>query len=1092
MAAVAPAPRTEGGMDQPGAGPQKPAAEDAVPREAQSWTFGQYIRWRPLPWWLCFFGGIFLLTKFQLVYNDSPCAVLGTPDPVTSADVKKAFRSMSMCTHPDRIRGRLKREPTKAELRRGEILFNRASVAKDELTKMLKMSRKKEVMCYQGEMEMAIMACFAQAGSMLSSLGMGDIFGMAFDLFWNIVTFEAGFFNTLLSLLWLGFVFRLVKQFVMYLWTMGIIRGFVALVTTVVIGPVPTLINFLFLPVIRMAVFINEFLRPEHSDAQPAPADDARVTAPPVTDTTPSVSYTAGLAASTAGVAVSKEDVLRLRQRKKRETDEEKDKKNKALLAGAAEATAALKEGAPAGLTPMPEGAWACVAWAHKEPVKARQAAATAVQFDLLLILTKPVIPLCMLIASGQVWNGLISSMVIGHALRKWVPQMSYEAHHLLVSSFGVVHTLLGVSASQVEDYANREGTKVLHLAWSWSFKDVLSVMHMCQLGATVTAMSSLGNEPSYAASFGAGIALRMALAQDTFRSVGVARMAGDWIEANMRSLGVSMDAAEEVVVYSGGGIGDCAGLVWLMLMPLLSTLQQLGTDSFMKPCFVQVVMLARMELNASNGALANFWVAMLFGCVGESLLSTYDIRGPVRQIVFLLSLAVKLIFVACYRGRVSSVQGAYPGLKKLAGGKWREAAQAKMPAAAQVLVVGAGVTGSFLAMMLKNAGVSVRVLDKAPSPGGRMSTYGLRGTQTAGDFPLDRDNCSSASDLGANPVLARSDMGAQYISTRSRADHPQLGPLYEELLRERVLRQFEGKFEGPDPYGGADVRHFTSPEGFEALSRHFLAAAGVQPEFGTVLDELSLDAEGQLQLRVSRDKNVAQESLAGPVIVVLTQPVPQILGQTSEDPLRGNFLDFVDSSLLEDLRKVQYSSRFAAAVFFDAKFKWPYDFTVQYFTGGDVRYVCHDSSKRGATGESMSSIVVHSGVPLGVELLEEEEPFTEAWARMRKDLATKMPEVDWASASATKVVKWRYSQIYKGIVGERPAANWVWGDEEVEKAKPGVVTLFRKGQVLGLLAGDATAPTSNFESCVYSAHRCAAAVKAFLAEVDGAPVSAI
>ena len=31
------------------------------------------------------------------------------------------------------------------------------------------------------------------------------------------------------------------------------------------------------------------------------------------------------------------------------------------------------------------------------------------------------------------------------------------------------------------------------------------------------------------------------------------------------------------------------------------------------------------------QGALVNFWVVMLFGCVVESLLSTYDVRGPVR-----------------------------------------------------------------------------------------------------------------------------------------------------------------------------------------------------------------------------------------------------------------------------------------------------------------------------------------------------------------------------------------------------------------------------------------------------------------------------
>ena len=32
------------------------------------------------------------------------------------------------------------------------------------------------------------------------------------------------------------------------------------------------------------------------------------------------------------------------------------------------------------------------------------------------------------LLSFAQVWNGILSSMFIGHALRKWVPQMSYEA----------------------------------------------------------------------------------------------------------------------------------------------------------------------------------------------------------------------------------------------------------------------------------------------------------------------------------------------------------------------------------------------------------------------------------------------------------------------------------------------------------------------------------------------------------------------------------------------------------------------------------------------------------------------------------------
>ena len=60
----------------------------------------------------------------------------------------KAFRQLSKCTHPDRLRGRLERVPSPEEApvnakrakamcrgqsRRGEIIFNRASAAKAEL-----------------------------------------------------------------------------------------------------------------------------------------------------------------------------------------------------------------------------------------------------------------------------------------------------------------------------------------------------------------------------------------------------------------------------------------------------------------------------------------------------------------------------------------------------------------------------------------------------------------------------------------------------------------------------------------------------------------------------------------------------------------------------------------------------------------------------------------------------------------------------------------------------------------------------------------------------------------------------------------------
>lgn len=674
---------------QDGAEQVESSQQAAPPDEQQRVVRAQpsvrdYFRWRPLPWWMCFLGGTFLLTKLQLVYNDSPCAVLGTQSPVGLSDVKKAFRTLSMCTHPDRLRGRLKRTPTQAESRRGEIIFNRASAAKDDMTRMLKGSTSKKVPCYQGELEFALLHGLAQVGRALTELGVGDWTAIFTDFVWKLVTFDAGFFNTLLSVLWLAFLFRILKQFLVYLWRMGIIRGTVAVVTTVVIGPLPTLVHFVVCPVLRPIAFARAAMHASRTDGDaPAPLPAAPPTAAAaeatVTEKEEAVdasppTYTAGLAAAKAsGRELPQRNI---RQRKKKETDEEKDRRNKELLTGGAEGAAAAAAHF-SGPGPMPESLWSCITWACREPLKARMAAASAVQFDLLLLLTKPIIPLFMLIAMGQVWNGLFSSLFIGHALRRWVPQMSYEAHHLLCSFFGAVHTLLGVSAQQVEDYANREGKKVLHLAWSWSFKDVMSVMHMCLLGSTVTAIAGMGNEPSFAASFSSGIALRIALAQDSIRGLGLARQAAVWMEAGLRDLGVVIDAAEEVVSYSGHGIGDCGGgpfrmlfgdgpqaqwaafalKAWLMLMPALAAAQWLQRSIQASRMLgkkwkltrlvqrvilfllatAQCILLADLELNASNGALGNFWVAMLFGCVGESLLCTYDIRGPVRQIVFLV-----------------------------------------------------------------------------------------------------------------------------------------------------------------------------------------------------------------------------------------------------------------------------------------------------------------------------------------------------------------------------------------------------------------------------------------------------------------------
>jgi hypothetical protein len=67
---------------------------------------------------------------------------------------------LSICTHPDKLIG-----VSEAGRRRGEVLFTRISKARDQIVKEMKKRQMKEWLCFQGELEQAIM------------FFLGDIFG---------------------------------------------------------------------------------------------------------------------------------------------------------------------------------------------------------------------------------------------------------------------------------------------------------------------------------------------------------------------------------------------------------------------------------------------------------------------------------------------------------------------------------------------------------------------------------------------------------------------------------------------------------------------------------------------------------------------------------------------------------------------------------------------------------------------------------------------------------------------------------------------------------------------------------------------------
>ena len=90
-----------------------------------------------------------------------------------------------------------------------------------------------------------------------------------------------------------------------------------------------------------------------------------------------------------------------------------------------------------------------------------------------------------MVVVTGQVFNGLMASMAIGYIIRNYIPEMRAETLHIWLFLAGYFHTLLSSSHS-ISHSAEQE--EVITLQWEWSFRDVLTLANLAQLGATFTA----------------------------------------------------------------------------------------------------------------------------------------------------------------------------------------------------------------------------------------------------------------------------------------------------------------------------------------------------------------------------------------------------------------------------------------------------------------------------------------------------------------------------------------------------------------------------------------------------------------------------
>ena len=235
---------------------------------------------------------------------------------------------------------------------------------------------------------------------------------------------------------------------------------------------------------------------------------------------------------------------------------------------------------------------------------------------------------------------------------------------------------------------------------------------------------------------------------------------------------------------------------------------------------------------------------------------------------------------------------------------------------------------------------------------------------------------------------------------------------------------------------------------------------SGSAPLFEHHLSSLDVvDTETGKAWKATTQKG-AEQDLPAAHATVLTLPAPQLL------QLQGDVQDMLQSSgVAAKLQAVQYSARFALALWFApdkaaavAAAVPGGGMYVDRESGLDVRFIAHDTAKRGAdvpAAEAGISLVVHSSVSFGKTHVEESKEHGGAiLLEQVKQLLPGLPEAD-----EVKHHKWRYSQVMTPYTDESAAG--------------GAAIVLCEDPLL-ILAGDSFS-TSNMDGCISSAEAAVA-----------------
>ncbi|XP_037661026.1 renalase isoform X2 [Choloepus didactylus] len=292
----------------------------------------------------------------------------------------------------------------------------------------------------------------------------------------------------------------------------------------------------------------------------------------------------------------------------------------------------------------------------------------------------------------------------------------------------------------------------------------------------------------------------------------------------------------------------------------------------------------------------------------------------------------------------------------------------------ARILIVGAGLTGSLCATLLRRAAfgpLHLTVWDKAGDPGGRMTTISCA--------------CSP-------PCTA--DLGAQYITcTPHYAKKHQ--SFYDELLAHDILKPLTSPIEGMVVKEGD--YNFVAPQGVSSIVKHYLKESGAEIYFRQRVTQINLRND---KWEVSKETGPPEQF----DLVVLTMPVPQIL------QLQGDIVNLINDCQRQQLESVSYSSRYALGLFYEAGTKIDVPWAGQYISSNPcIRFISIDNKKRHIESSEIGpSLVIHTTVSFGVAYLEHKiEDVQEVIIQQLENILPGLPQpVD------TKCQRWRYSQV--------------------------------------------------------------------------------